>query len=133
MVVSIVEPLSIGLVLAGTISTLVSGSCLAWCLLRTQPGQLLREVKRASETCALALRTLESIELRQAAWKEELDGYQSAVDDSLARAETKMRRAETSERRGRGRQVISDQPADPAELPRAEQIAWARSRLAGMQ
>lgn len=130
--VSGVTPYEIGLVLSGTVSIALSGGCLAWILLRATPAALRREALTASTTADLAMRKCEAMEFRFAGWKEELDGYMSAVDDSLARTETKRKRIENAEARAQRRLNGNPTPdSNPEPQTRDDLVAAARRQVYG--
>lgn len=127
------ESTILGLFLACTCSVVLN-ACVIWYILtRSAPEHLVRECRLATEAMNTAGLRLDAVEMRVQTWKSEIDDLLGAVDDSLSRAETKRKRADATEQRNAQRQnagrQLGAQEIDITQLPRDEQLAWARQRL----
>lgn len=118
---------TLSLAAACGVSLLLSAGLLVVVLTRFSPLSVKEAAQRANGAAEDARARVERIELRMAAWKEELDSFMQAVEDTQARTSTQRKRAETAAAKlGGGPQAA---PEPTGGMPRDEQIAWAQGRL----
>lgn len=120
------------LALALASSSLVVACSLAWFVLaRTLPEQLVRDCRRAVDSANSTVGRVDTIEMRQAAWKNELDSYFDQIDDTLQRTEQKRKRAASAEARAHPANGGNAAPQSIADLSRDEQVARGRRMVFG--
>lgn len=118
----VVDPsIVVGIAIAlGTTSTVLCGAIAYWTFVRSTPTVILREVENAVAQSAASMRAIEEFGSRLTAWRTDMEGIADSVEDNVARAETKRRRAVAAETRVNG--GAGQQGPTFDQLSRADQI-----------
>ncbi len=118
------------LVLACTVSLIISGFCAWWTTTRTTDAHFEQSIRMIAATALESNTRAEQLEAKMATWRTEFANLADAVEDTLHQIETKRKRVETAE--GRQRRGAAQVPAEPQlPLSRDDLLGPIRARVYG--